>query len=208
MKACWYFDFISPYAYLQAAQLDELAKEIDIEPRPVLFAALLNHWGQLGPAEIPPKRLFTYRHVQWLAQRSGVELNVPPAHPFNPLRLLRLALVLDSDPEAVQRIFRYVWQEGRLPEDDAAFEALAAELGVADAWQRIEAPEVKGRLRRHGEEAIAAGVFGVPTFVADGYVFWGLNAGDMLLDYRRDPRLFDSDAMRRIARLPELARRR
>lgn len=208
MKATWYFDFISPYAYLQAEQLDKLPAEIEIEPAPVLFAALLNHWGQLGPAEIEPKRIFTYRHVQWLAQRSGVVLNAPAAHPFNPLRLLRLALVLDCDLAAVQRIFRYVWRDGRLPEEDEAFDALALELDVVDARRRIDAPGIKDRLRLHGERAVAAGVFGVPTFVVDGFVFWGLNAGDMLVDYQRDRNLFGSAAMRRIAELPVLARRR
>lgn len=208
MKATWYFDFISPYAYLQAEQLDKLPAEIEIEPAPVLFAALLNHWGQLGPAEIEPKRIFTYRHVQWLAERSGVVLNAPAAHPFNPLRLLRLALVLDCDLAAVQRIFRYVWRDGRLPEEDEAFDALALELEVVDARRRIDAPGIKDWLRLHGECAVAAGVFGVPTFVVDGFVFWGLNAGDMLVDYQRDRNLFGSAAMRRIAELPVLARRR
>ncbi|HUO82232.1 MAG TPA: DsbA family protein [Gammaproteobacteria bacterium] len=205
MKAIWYFDFISPYAYLQAEQLGALPAAIELELKPVLFAALLDHWGQLGPAEIPPKRTFTYRHVQWLAGRAGVTLNVPRGHPFNPLRLLRLAVVLEGSVPAVQHIFRFVWRDGRLPDDDA-FDALAARLGVSR--ERIEAADVKAALRRNGEEAIAAGVFGVPTFVADGYLMWGLNAGDMLIDYERDPGLFSTGAMRRIASLPELARRR
>jgi 2-hydroxychromene-2-carboxylate isomerase len=206
MKAAWYFDFVSPYAYLQAEQLGALPVGIELDLKPVLFAALLDHWGQLGPAEIAPKRTFTYRHVQWLADRAGIAFNAPRAHPFNPLRLLRLATALGGDLPIVQHIFRFVWRDGRLPEDDDDFEALATRLGTTR--ERIEAPGVKAALRRNGEEAIAAGVFGVPTFVADGYLMWGLNAGDMLLDYQRDPALFSSAAMRRVASLPELAHRR
>lgn len=68
--AQWYFDFISPYAYLQAQRLQKLREYCELEPRPVLLAALLSHWGQLGPAEIAPKRQFTYKQVRWLARRS------------------------------------------------------------------------------------------------------------------------------------------
>lgn len=53
--ADWYFDFISPFAYLQFVRLGELAGA-RLRLRPVLFAGLLQHWGQLGPAEIPAKR--------------------------------------------------------------------------------------------------------------------------------------------------------
>lgn len=60
-KAKWYFDFISPFAYLQLARFSQLPADLDITPVPVVFSALLKHWGQLGPAEIPPKRRFVYR---------------------------------------------------------------------------------------------------------------------------------------------------
>ncbi|HJP22575.1 MAG TPA: 2-hydroxychromene-2-carboxylate isomerase, partial [Alphaproteobacteria bacterium] len=64
--ADWYFDFISGFAYLQFATLERL-KGLEIRFRPVLFAGLLNYHGQLGPAEIPAKRTFTYRQWVWLA---------------------------------------------------------------------------------------------------------------------------------------------
>ena len=62
-RLVWYFDVISPYAYLQHNQLDNLPTELEIERKPVLFAGLLDHWGHLGPAEIPKKRTFTYRYT-------------------------------------------------------------------------------------------------------------------------------------------------
>ena len=73
----WYFDVISPYAFLQFRQLQELQLLDELTPRPVLFAGLLNHYGQLGPAEIPSKREFTYRQVLWLAERRGLTLRMP-----------------------------------------------------------------------------------------------------------------------------------
>jgi 2-hydroxychromene-2-carboxylate isomerase len=75
-------------------------------------------------------------------------------------------------------------------------------LGVADAEARISDPAVKEELRRNGEGAIAAGVFGVPTLAIDGELFWGYDATDMALDYLRDPVAFVSEEIRRVDQLP------
>ena len=127
----WYFDYISPYAYLQSQRLGEFAGTAEIRPVPVLFAGLLDATGMLGPAEIPAKRLWTYRFCQFTAGRLGVPFRLPPAHPFNPLRILRLSIALDCDPAAIDAIFRFVWGEGRDPVAD--WPALIAALGAADA---------------------------------------------------------------------------
>ena len=97
-KAFWYFDVVSPYTYLQARRFGELEDRLDIKPVPVLFAGLLAAWGQLGPAEIPAKRVQTYRYAHWLANQRGVPFRAPPRHPFNPLAILRLAIVAGNTP--------------------------------------------------------------------------------------------------------------
>ena len=206
-RARWYFDFISPYAYLQVQRLPQLRESCDLELRPVLLAALLSHWGQLGPAEIPPKREFTYKQVRWLARRQGVALTLPEAHPFNPLKLLRLAIHLGCGDDVVQRLFDFVWREGRIPENEAAWHALTTELGVANVDQAIARDEIKRELRANTDAAIAAGVFGVPTLAIDEQLFWGNDATDMARDYLSDPASFLADAAR-IARLPVAAPRR
>lgn len=197
----WYFDFISPFAWLQA---EDFARrpELDIACKPVLFAALLEHWGQLGPAEIPPKRTFTYRYTVWRGRQLGLPVRLPRAHPFNPLPLLRLALVAQARFDVVLRLFRFVWSEGSLPDDEPAWRALLAELGMPEVDRRLQDEEVKLALRRNGDEAIARGVFGVPTVVVDGELFWGVDATDMMLDYLAKDLVFDSDEMRRAAVLP------
>lgn len=204
-RAQWYFDFISPYAYLQLPSLSEFAGLCELELRPVLFAALLNHWGQLGPAEIAPKRAFTYSQVRWRARREGIVLAIPEAHPFNPLKLLRLAIHLGADRRVVQRLFEFVWRDGHIPENARAWTALLEELSVAEEALAREA--VKQALRANTDAAIAAGVFGVPTIVVEDRVFWGSDATDMARDYLRDPASFAEDAAQ-IARLPQAAQRR
>jgi 2-hydroxychromene-2-carboxylate isomerase len=198
----WYFDFISPFSYLQIEAFDRLPPDVILTLRPVLFAGLLNHWGHKGPAEIPEKRRFTYRFVQWLAEHQGVPMKFPPVHPFNPIKALRLAIAVGNDVASVQTIFRHIWREGKSIDDAADWSELCLKIGIADPDMRINEPKVKDELKRNGERAVAAGVFGVPSFMIGGELFWGADATDMMLDYLRDPQRFASGELGRVATLP------
>ncbi|HEX7810890.1 MAG TPA: 2-hydroxychromene-2-carboxylate isomerase [Burkholderiales bacterium] len=202
MTLDWYFDFISPYAYLQSVKFPQLPAGTQLRVKPVLFGALLDKSGTLGPAEIPGKREFTFRQALWLAGRHGVKLKMPPRHPFNPLPVLRLAVAIDAPLDKVKRIFEFIWAQGRDPSDPAEFAALAAEMGVDDAEARVADPQAKAKLKSNTDEAIAAGVWGVPTFVADGFCFWGFDSGAMLLDYLANPAMFSGPEYARIDSLP------
>jgi 2-hydroxychromene-2-carboxylate isomerase len=162
MQLVWYFDFVSPYAYLQFEAYPELMQTAAL--RPVLFAGLLNHWGGKGPAEIPAKRLQTYRFTYRQAGKYGITMNYPPAHPFNPIHALRLAIALDCRYDAIKAIFEFIWKEGRSVTDEwpALIERLG--LGVAAADAMIAAQRVKDALAANGRQAIDRGVYGVPTF--------------------------------------------
>ncbi|MGO4578506.1 2-hydroxychromene-2-carboxylate isomerase [Cupriavidus sp. 2TAF22] len=205
----WYFDPISPFSYLAFERLPRvLPAGARVRYVPVLFAGLLRHWGNVGPAEIAPKRRFTFEHVAWIAHRDETPLAMPAVHPFNPLPLLRLAVALELDGrlsrETLAPLFGFVWQQGRVPQQQADFDALCATLGVPAAALAQEA--VKARLREHGEEAVSRGVFGVPTAIvqgdAAGQLFWGLDALDMLgARLRQDP-FFASAAFRAAGALP------
>jgi len=182
----FYFDVVSPYAYLAFEQLPEALAGIShsVTYKPVLFAALLKQHGQRGPAELPGKREWTYRQVQWLAHSAGVDLQLPAAHPFNPLPLLRLALACDARGEpnryVCETILRHVWRGGAAADDAARLAALTQTL--APACDPRDAA-VKAELRAHTDEALALGLFGVPSIVVDGRVFWGLDALPMLRAY-------------------------
>ena len=197
----WYFDFVSPYSYLSLYRLKELGTPVVYKP--VLFAGILNHWGQKGPAEIPAKRKWTYRSCVWEAQKLGVPFRFPALHPFNPLPHLRLALAADCRPDAVRRIFEFVWTTGEDAADASRFADLCNALG-ADPSKR---PEVKDLLRSNTEEAVARGVFGVPSFVIDGEVFWGADSVDFAKACLSDPGVLDNDEIRRVDALPASASR-
>ena len=205
--ARWYFDFISPFAYLQWRRLKPLRAKLTLEPRPILFAALLDHWGQKGPAEIASKRTFTYQFAHWRARRDGVAFRFPPAHPFNPLAALRLCIAADASEDAIDSIFDWIWAQGRAGDSAQALEPVARGLGIDDVAAAIAAPDVKAKLRANTEEAIANGLFGVPTTLLDGRAIWGDDATPMLAELLagRDP--FDDDEMRRLESLPQAASR-
>lgn len=206
--ARWTFDFISPYAYLQSAVLHRFNGLAHIEYRPVLFAGLLAHHGQKGPAEIPAKKIHTFREVVWRAHAHGIALNLPAAHPFNPLPLLRLSIALGNDPAVVQALFRYVWVDGHLPTDTHAWAQLCDALGVRDPEALIAQPQVKDTLRRNTEAAITEGVFGVPTLQIDDQAFWGFDMTDAALAYLGGDAIFDAPLMQRAQTLPDGVQRR
>ncbi|MEO0317422.1 MAG: hypothetical protein RL404_1099 [Pseudomonadota bacterium] len=177
--ADWYFDFISPFAYLQWRRLRKEASSLALRPVPVLFAGLLAHWDNKGPVEIPPKRGWTYAHCLWIARRHGIPMRLPAGHPFNPLPLLRLSIALGNTTQVIDRLFDFVWRDGHLPGAASDWQRLLDELGASPA--QLETDAVKAALKANGERAIAAGVFGVPTAVVGSDLFWGVDATDMLL---------------------------
>ena len=199
--ADWYYDFISPFAYFAFTRLGTLdAAGAQITLKPVLFAAMLDHWGQKGPAEIAPKRDWTYRWCVWQAQQQGIAFRFPAAHPFNPLPWLRLAIAAGGGRAAVGRIFEAIWTTGADASDPSRVAALAAELGVSQ--EALAAPEVKAALRGNTDEALARRVFGVPTLWVAGESFWGADAVDFAAAYLREPAILRRPEMLRLAQIP------
>jgi 2-hydroxychromene-2-carboxylate isomerase len=200
-EATWYFDVISPFAYLALGDIEQLAQRISITYRPILFAALLEHWKHLGPAEIPPKRIHTYRLVLFEAQRRGIPFRFPPAHPFNPLKPLRLLAALDAAPKAVRIVMDRIWRDGVDLAVEDGWKATCAALGLdpTRALDLINAADTKAKLRANTDAAVAAKLFGVPTLQIGDELFWGADALPMARAYLDNPELFKSGEMLRIA---------
>ena len=207
MQLTWYFDFISPFSYLHWQKVKALQADYDLTLVPIVFAAVLDACGQKGPAEIPGKREFTYRHVLWQARQEGVTLRFPPAHPFNPLAALRLAIAAGSTPDAVDSVFDWIWKQGRAGDSVEALAPLLAALDVPG--EALQADATKAALRANTDAAIAAGVYGVPTLAfEDGQLFWGNDAHDFAVAALRDPAVLADDDMQRASQLPVGLQRR
>jgi 2-hydroxychromene-2-carboxylate isomerase len=180
----FWFDPISPFAYLAFERLPQVLEGVsyDVSYRPILFAGLLKAWGQKGPAEIEPKRAWTFRHVHWIAQQHGIEIATPAQHPFNPLALLRL-LIACAPPggtpnrRACEVVLHHVWQGGADANDASRLQALTDDLAPRVA---PDDESVKQALKDGTDDALQRGVFGVPTIEFEGRLFWGLDALPML----------------------------
>lgn len=202
----WYFDFISPFAYLQWQRLRREVPLLKISPRPVLFAGLLKHWDNKGPVEITPKRSWTYAHCLWIAHRHSIPMRLPAHHPFNPLPLLRLSIALGNSVDIVDRLFRFVWQEGHVPTDAESWQKLLNELNLTE--EVLAADAVKKALVKNGETAIEQGVFGVPTGVVNDQCFWGVDGTDMMIACLQGDPFFSTEEWQRAHSLPEGQQRR
>ena len=179
----FYFDFVSPYAYLAWTQITALAARHarEVELVPTLFAALLDANGQLGPAEIPTKRAYIFKDVARSAHVLGVAMRPPPAHPFNPLLGLRVCstdLAPEARVRAVDAVFRAAWADSLQITDPAVVTQVldAAGLDGAALVASAATDEIKQRVRAQTQQALAHGVFGVPTMILDGELFWGLDS--------------------------------
>lgn len=202
MPIAWYFDFVSPFAWLQWPSIRELARERDVVLRPILFGALLKQMDHRGPAEIPRKREFTYRYAQWRARKAQMPLRFPPTHPFNPLPALRLSIAAGTTIDAVGAIFEWIWAHGHAADTAEALAPLAASLGVDDVRTALATPEVKATLQANFEEAMRRQLFGVPTLAIGDELFWGADAHDFAMDYLAHPEQFESGEMARLGALP------
>src|SRR5262245_14324795 len=125
----FYFDFVSPYAYLASRQIRELCSRnhVDLVMRPVLYAGLLDHWGLTGPAEVAPRREWLFKDVIRHAALSGIEFRGPRTHPFNSLMALRISLPEVAglrQPEVIDAFWTAAWARGG---------DLGTAQGVADA---------------------------------------------------------------------------
>ncbi|MDE2053302.1 MAG: 2-hydroxychromene-2-carboxylate isomerase [Xanthomonadaceae bacterium] len=183
----FYFDPVSPYAWLAAEQLDRLIEAGGkVVCRPILLAALLSANATKGPAEVPAKRAYVFHDVMCQAKRLGLPFRGPPSHPFNPLAALRVLHVVENEAQRLKLarcLLAAVWCQGADVSDACALHGVLANGGFdADAiLAAATTDEVKLRLRNATLEAIDAGIFGVPTFRLRGELFWGADRVDTVV---------------------------
>ncbi|MBM7116895.1 2-hydroxychromene-2-carboxylate isomerase [Archangium primigenium] len=211
----FFFDYVSPYAYLAWTQLPALAERHGraLEAVPVLFAGVLNALGTVGPAEVPAKRFYLYKHTHRLAHDLGVPFAFPSAHPFNPLLALRVtAAVRESDARRrlVSALFSAAWAGGGGLQEPERVGACVDAVGLEAPAVLAAAgtPDVKDQVRRDTEELLALGGFGVPTVLADGELFFGVDSLGHLERFLRGEDPLSPEERERLRTLPMAASRR
>ena len=174
------FDVLSPYAWIASKRIRAFAARhgTALQAKPVLLGAILTHHGSLGPAELPAKRAYTWRDAHRCAAEHGLDLEGPARHPFNPLLALRACTRAAAGAEqwkVIDAVFDAGWAKGADLSDAKALRAAldAAGLDGAKILAAAVAPAAKRGLKENTLQAVNAGVFGVPSFIVKGELFWG-----------------------------------
>jgi 2-hydroxychromene-2-carboxylate isomerase len=211
----FYFDYISSNAYLAWVELPKLAARYGarIEAVPVLFAGLLEAHGQLGPAEVRPKAHWMFRNNLRKAALLGIDLRPPRFHPFNPLLSLRISSLELPDEQRsalISLLFEGVWTRELHVSKPETVAALASEAGLDGPAlvTQAQAPAIKTRLRQQTDDAIAAGVFGVPSMRVGDELFWGYDDLPYLELHLAGKDPLDAGAAKQWMRAPRASARR
>ncbi len=176
----FYYDFLSPFSYFAWLKLPELSKKfhLKISYKPIALGPVLNHWQIKGPGEVVPKREFLLKQMLRYSSKNQIEFTTPKIHPFNSLYALRLTLSCvagDLQEKVIETLWKAGWQKRidmGMPED-LIQELLQNNLPAEELYEKSFSKEAKQELKNNIQEAIGLGVFGVPSFVIDGELFWG-----------------------------------
>jgi 2-hydroxychromene-2-carboxylate isomerase len=209
----FYFDFISPYAYVAWVEVQRIATQhqCTLHAHPVLFAALLDAHGTKGPAEVPAKRVYVFKDAFRKAHKAGLPpLTPPPSHPFNPLHALRAVTTLTDPVERARLItalYAATWAGGGGTDGLERVRDVANAAGLAgdEIATRAAAQPAKDAVRASTERALANGAFGVPTMIYDGELFWGVDSLPHLSDRITGNDPLPADVLARWSHLPASA---
>ncbi|MCA9543024.1 MAG: 2-hydroxychromene-2-carboxylate isomerase, partial [Myxococcales bacterium] len=179
MTLDFFYDVVCPYAYLGSVQVEALARRTGatLRWRPTLLGGLFRHVeAPQNPGALmnPNKARLNLLDMQRQAERLGVELTMPAAHPRRSVEAMRL---LTACPDAARpalshALYRAYWVQGRDISDRAVLGEIAAEHGLGVA--AIDDPAVKQALFDTTAQAAGHGAFGVPALVIDGQrLYWG-----------------------------------
>ena len=177
----FWFEFASTYSYLAASRIEDLAWEagVPIVWRPFLLGPIFKAqgWNDSPFNVYPAKGRYMWRDMERLCARYGLAFRHPSQFPRNGLLAARVATAGDGAPwlgDFVRAVYRANFADDRDIADRAVCAAILAEIGApAAALGEADLPAVKDALRAHTDEAIAAGLFGAPSFLARGELFWG-----------------------------------
>ena len=189
ISATFYYDIVSPFAYLYIKQRDRLEKKLEITPVPILLGGLLRAAENKGPGEVAAKRPHTYQFCIWQAEKLGIPFRFPEHHPFMTVAPQRLLVEKNADWSMVERAFDYVWVEGKDP--NLSWSEFCLYLGLPADTAKPDSPEIKAQLISNTNQAKIAGAFGVPALIVNQQCFWGVDTIDWVLDYLARPGMFE-----------------
>ena len=182
----FYFDFSSPFAYLGATQIEAIAERAGatLTWKPMFLGGVFK---AVDTPMVPffelseQKRRYIATDMQRWAKWWDVSFNFPSQFPMMTVKPLRMCLALENPAPFIHRVFAAYWSEGLDISTDDILAQCCKDVDLDPALvQQASDPEVKAKLQAATAEAIENGVFGAPTSIIDGHVFWGQDRMDMV----------------------------
>lgn len=188
----WY-EFSSPYCYLTAVRLGELAKQHDIDVvwKPFLLGAIFKAQGRDLPANIPEKARYMWMDVARRSKKINRAFQKPEAFPCFALFASRIGTIAESQPwggDFVQRIFQKYFEDNvDISRAEPVIEVLQSlGLDADQVMDEAQSEENKDLLKKQNEVALEKGIFGAPMFFANGEMFWGDDQLEAAIDFLKN----------------------
>jgi len=182
----FYFDFISPYAYLAYKKIQSLAKDIEINYKPILLGGLHNLGGITPPAFIKPKLKHMINDCLLIAKKNNFDFKWNSKFPINSLNIMRGYFCVNSSnrDQYIKRMFNTYWRDNL---DISKKEVLTHLLHQCEVdkdifFKKINDPIIKDKLKDATKNAHEKEVFGAPTFIVNNKIFWGQDRLEFALD--------------------------
>ncbi|WP_264210913.1 2-hydroxychromene-2-carboxylate isomerase [Leisingera thetidis] len=185
-RITFWFEFASPYSYLSVMRIGQeaAARGVTVTWKPFLLGPVFADQGwDTSPFNIyPAKGRYMWRDMQRICAARGLPFRRPSPFPQNGLKAARLALAAaeqDRIETFAQAVFRAQFGNGADISSETVLRRCLHQAGLGEAGmgaallERAAAPEIKSALRRRTEQAIAAGIFGAPSFFSGDELFWG-----------------------------------
>jgi 2-hydroxychromene-2-carboxylate isomerase len=192
MSMQFWFEFASTYSYpaVMRIQLAAETRGVTIEWRPFLLGPIFaaQGWNDSPFNIYPAKGRYMWRDLERVCANYGLPLRRPSRFPRSGLLAARIACIAEGAawlPEFVRAVYRANFAQDREISDRGVIAELLDATGepAAALIERAETDEAKGRLRARTEEAQRLGIFGAPSFIVAGELFWGNDRLDDALDW-------------------------
>ena len=182
----FYFDFISPYAYLAYKKIQSLPKDINIKYKPVLLGALHNLEGITAPAFIKPKLKHMISDCDLIANKNKSNFIWNSKFPINSLSVMRGYLFINAENRELYMnvMFDAYWKDNLDISNEKILKNLLEKCKINSIkfFDGIKDLKIKDELRSITQEAHDKGIFGAPTFVVNNKIFWGQDRLEFALE--------------------------
>ncbi len=173
----FYFDFASPYSYIGHKRIKLEGGEFNFVYKPILLGGLHKLWNITPQAFIEPKKQFMIMDCKMVSKNLKIDFKFNSKFPLSSVKLMRGCLILNNEKlkKYINLVFDAYWKYDEDITDNNILAKLLKkiEINIDDFNQKIEKDDIKEKLKDLTTEAFKKNIFGAPTYVARGKIFWG-----------------------------------